>query len=257
MRLITARIVLLSLAVTCPPATMLAAQDAPVISTIVVPAVANIRGFNGVQWRTDVGIRNDQANDMEIVLTLAAAPDEPFFMTTLGAGRSLDLVDIVRQTFGMNEMISPLVVQTLGPRSPTVGATIYALRDGSLSSPELVPVVYGRSRASLQSLDDLKVNDSFRTNIGIANLSDSTAEFSLSLQRLEGRSLAIRSMSLPPGSIIQAPIQAIFPVITEGDNFRVLVESSVDDTYCYASVIDNGDHHAVFVQPLVLRVGPR
>lgn len=236
-------------------ATTLGAQT-PEVSTVVVPAVANILGLNGVQWRTDVGIRNDQASDMEIILTLAAAPDEPFFMTTVAAGQTLSLVDVVRETFGLSEMISPLVVQTLGPRSPTVGATIYAVLDGQLSSPEFVPVVYGRTPASVQSLNGLTVNDAFRTNVGIINLSDSTAQFSVSLQRLEGRSLAIRSLSLPPHAIIQAPIQALFPVITEGDNFQVLIESSVENTYCYASVVNNSDHHAVFVQPLLVRVTP-
>lgn len=232
------------------------AQNQTAVSTIVLPAVANIRGLNGVEWRTDVVIRNEHAVDLEIILTLATAPQEPFFMTALAAGQSMNLVDVVRQTFGLSEMISPLVIQTLGPRSPTVGVSIYAVGEGGLSNPEFVPVVYGRMPASLQSLDSLSVNEAYRTNIGIVNLSESPVEFSLSLQRVEGRSLAVRAMSLPPRSIIQAPIQAIFPVITEGDNFRVLIESSADSTYCYASVIDNVDHHAVFVRPLMVRAGP-
>lgn len=232
------------------------AQTAPVISTVVVPVVANIRGMNGVQWQTDVAIRNDQPTEMEIVLTLATAPDEPFFMTTIGAGQTLNLVDAVRETFGLSEMISPLVIQALGPRPPTVGATIYAVQDGKVSSPEFVPVAYGRTPPSVQSLSGLTVSDAFRTNVGIVNLSDSPAQFSMSLQRLEGRSLALRTLSLPPRSIIQAPIQALFPVITEGDNFQLLIESSVENTYCYASVVNNGDHHAVFVQSLLVRVSP-
>jgi len=69
------------------------------------------------------------------------------------------------------------------------------------------------------------------------------------LQRLPGRNVAIRKITMPPNSLVHSAIQSLFPVITNGDNFSVAVETASTDTFVYASVIENSTNIAKFVQP--------
>jgi hypothetical protein len=45
-------------------------------------------------------------------------------------------------------------------------------------------------------------------------------------------------------------IQSLFPMISKGDDFTVVIETISRDTYVYASVIDN-EHTGRFVPPRV------
>ena len=46
-------------------------------------------------------------------------------------------------------------------------------------------------------------------------------------------------------------MQSLFPMITKGDDFTVLVETSAPDTYVYASVVDNETNQTHFIQPSI------
>jgi len=57
--------------------------------------------------------------------------------------------------------------------------------------------------------------------------------------------------SLPPLSLWHSSIQSMFPLISNGDNFTVVVETSAPETHVYASVIENGTDVARFVAPTI------
>jgi hypothetical protein len=133
-----------------------------------------------------------------------------------------------------------------------VSATVYGVRGADLLSPEPIPVDYASGGYYPQrTLAGLSFSDSFRTNIGLANLGAHEATFTLALQRLAGRNLALTRITIPPNSLTHASIQSLFPMITKGDDFAVLVETGSRDTYVYASVIDNETSEAHFIQPAI------
>ena len=82
--------------------------------------------------------------------------------------------------------LSPLVIQTNARRPVTVRATAVATRGTDMYPPQPIAIHYGSVYFPVRVLHDLSFSDDFRTNIGIANLSDKVADFTMALQRVEG-----------------------------------------------------------------------
>jgi hypothetical protein len=230
-----------------------AAQE---VATAVVPVVGNVFGATMVHWKTDVEITNDTGLDTDVALELPAAPEQPMILLTLGAGQSQRFTDITAQAFGIQHVLSPLRITTAGRRSVSVRATAYAMRDdGSFVSPlQPLGVYIGPSFHPSRVLEDLAFSEEFRTTIGLVNFGESAADFVLALQRIPGRTLAVTRVRVGPNGIIHTSIQSLFPLITEGHGFSVVVETGTPETYVYASVIESADHAARFVSP---RIGAR
>ena len=96
-------------------------------------------------------------------------------------------------------------------------------------------------------------SDTFRTNVGLANLGEHEAIFTLALQR-GGRNVAVTRYRVSASALVHTSVQSLFPMITKGDDFTVLVETSAPDTYIYASVIDNETNQTHFIQPSISSV---
>lgn len=220
------------------------------VTRVVIPVVGNIVGASGVRWRSDVELRNDQGSELNVAVTLLA-PEERMMIVSLSPGQVLHYHDLVGELFGADSTLSPLIIQTEGRRSVTIHATAYGVRGSETFPPQPIAVNYGPAYYPIRVLDGLSFSDAYRTNIGLANLSGSSADFTLALQRLPGRNVAIRKITMPPNSLVHSAIQSLFPVITNGDNFSVVVETASTDTYVYASVIENSTNIANFVQPRV------
>jgi hypothetical protein len=230
-----------------------AAQE---VATAIVPVVGNVFGATMVHWRTDVEIVNDTGRDTDVALELPSAPEQPAILLTLGAGQSQRFTDITAQAFGIDRVLSPLRVTTSGRRSVTIRANAYATRDdGSFLSPlQPLGVYIGSSFHPTRVLDGLAFSETHRTTIGLVNFGERDADFILALQRLPGRTLAVSRVRVRPNGLIHTSIQSLFPLITDGSGFSVVVETPSPETYIYASVIPSEDHAARFVAP---RVGVR
>jgi hypothetical protein len=239
----------LMLLLTAGPA---AAQE---IATAVVPVAGSVVGATMVRWKTDVEIVNDTGSDVDFSMELPLAPGLAEMATHLGRGQSLRYPDVAGQLFGLDHVLSPLVVRTFGPRSVTVRASVYAIRDGESPSPlEPIQTFHGNAFYPVRILDGLAFSKDFRTNLGLVNFGQRDAEFVLALQRIPGRSIAVSPVRLRPGAMIHTSIQSLFPLISEGSGFSVVVETTAPETYVYASVIESATHAGTFVAP---RVGLR
>lgn len=230
-----------------------AAQE---VATAVVPVVGSIFGATMVHWRTDVEIVNDTGLPVDVALELPCAPEQPLILLTLAAGQSQRFSDIIGQAFGLEQVLSPLLVTTGGRRSVSVRASAYAMRDGGSFISPLQPIgVYvGPSFHPTRVLDGLAFSEDFRTNIGLVNLGSKDADFVLALQRIPGRTIALTRMRVHAGGITHSSIQSVFPLITEGSGFSVIVETLSPETHVYASVIESATHTGRFVAP---RIGLR
>jgi len=232
-----------------------AQSDVPIMTTVVVPVVGSILGLDNVRWRTDVLLRNDSRTEANVVLTLPTTPEQSSIaLPAIPPGGVVHFADIVGQAFNLDAAISPMVVLTEGRRSITIQANVYGSRGTDIIPVQPIPIDYNSSSFPLRVLHGLSFSDAFRTNIGIANLGDNAASFTLALQRVPGRSVAVSHVTLPGSSLWHASVQSLFPLITSGDNFSVIIETSAPNTHVYASVIENATDAARFVAPSVFGV---
>jgi len=227
------------------------AQTAPQSVRVVVPVVGSVIGANEVHWRTALELINDGRSEVTVAVTLMTAPDQPAMLTTIGPGERMAFTDIVTEAFGMDAVLSPLVIETLGRRSVTVHASAYGVREDKVFKPEPIAVNYGSTWYPIRVLQGLSFTDAFRTNVGLVNLGEKATTFVIGVQRLPGRNLAIARVPMPPMSMWHVPIQQLFPMITKGDDFSLVVETRDPETYVYASVVENETNSATFVQPQV------
>ena len=221
------------------------AQD---ISTAIVPVVGSVVGENMISWKTDLELMNDSSAEVTVAIEPIGHEDR-MLVETIEPGGVRRYPDLVAATFGLDGALTPLVVRTSARRSITVRAIVYGRR-GVETLPALpIPVTYTTTYAPSRVLPGLAFSDDYRTNIGLANLGTAPAEVVLGLQRLEGRTLAVRRLVLPAGTLQHNSIQSLFPLITKGGEFAVVVETSSRDVHAYASVLDNATNVARFVQP--------
>jgi len=234
-------------------AQLAAAQEMP-LSTVVVPVVGSTLGVSEARWLTDVELVNDTGAAADVAIELVAVPEAPAFFLTLAPGQVQRFTDIVGQAFGLESALSPLRVTTGGRRPISVRAHAYAVHSEDVSPMQNIDVYASTSWFPIRVLDGLAFSDKFRTNVGLLNLGDRDAEFVLALQRLAGRNVAVTQLQLAPGSLLHTSIQTLFPLITEGDGFSLVIETSSRDSHVYASVIRNSDDAARFITP---RIGTR
>jgi hypothetical protein len=234
------------------------AADAPKSVSVLVPIVGSVVGINSVRWKTDVDLYNDSRSEATVMLSLPTAADQPFILVTIPASSGQHFSDIVAETFGMAETLSPLKITTIdSSRSVRVLANVYGVHDADVSLPEPIAVTYSAAYFPLRTLNGLSFSDTFRTNVGLANLGEHEASFTLALQRLPGRNVAVTRFNVPANTLVHTAVQSLFPAITKGDDFTVVVETSSPDTYVYASVIDNETNQMHFVQPAVAALIPQ
>jgi hypothetical protein len=229
-----------------------AAETQPKSVSVLVPIVGSVVGVNNVRWKTDIDLFNDGRSEANVMLSLPTAPDQPFILVSIAPGSGQHFTDIVASTFGMDATLSPLKITTIdSARSVRVLASVYGVHDADVSTPEPIAVTYGATYFPLRALNGLSFSDEFRTNVGLANLGDHEATFTLALQRVPGRNVAVTRFNVASNTLVHTSVQSLFPLITKGEDFTVLVETSSPDTYIYASVIENETNHTHFIQPSI------
>ena len=139
----------------------------------------------------------------------------------------------------------------MGKRPVHITANAYAVHGSDITRPEPIPVVYGDASYPFRTLNNLSFSDVFRTNLGLVNLGAKEATFTLALQRVAGRNISVARIAIPANSLAHTSIQSLFPLITKGDDFNVVIETSSPSTYVYASVIENATSEARFIAPSI------
>jgi len=223
---------------------------------VVVPMVVNVRGIGDVEWRTELGLRNDTAGEVDVALTLSGVAGQPFFFTTLASGESLTFADPIAETFGLVRAMSPLLITTAGARSVTVTASIVGYAGAQRLRPQPLSPIFGPAYSTLRSLGGLEVSDSVRTNIGLVNYGETPASFSLAVQRIVDRNVATSTLIVPAQSVLQLPLQGLFPLIGEGSGLTVVVDASSNTTFCYASMLNNETQQPRLVLPAPINARP-
>ena len=225
-----------------------AAQDAEDITTVIVPVVGSVLGERQVTWKTDLDVVNDSPAEVIVALEPIGFDDRAV-IESIEPGGVRRYPDLVGAVFGLDGALVPLAVRTMGRRSVVVRATAYGTRGGETFTPLPIPVNYTYGWAPSRVLSGLAFSDDFRTNVGLVNLGSEPAEVVLGLQRIAGRTLAVQRFTIPPNTLRHVAIQVLFPLISKGSDFSIVVETPARDTHLYASVIENATNAARFIQP--------
>lgn len=225
-----------------------AAQETEDITTVIVPVVGSVVGERQVTWKTDLELINDSAAEVIVALE-PVGHDDRTIIEAIEPGGVRRYPDLVGAVFGLDGALVPLAVRTMGRRSVGVRATAYGTRGTESFTPLPIPVNYSYAWAPSRVLSGLNFSDDYRTNVGLANLGAEPAEIVLGLQRIAGRTLAVQRLTLPPNTLRHIAIQVLFPLITKGSDFSIVVETPSRETHLYASVIENTTNAARFVQP--------
>lgn len=224
-----------------------AQEDEPVYRS-VVPVVGQTMGVGGVEWRSHLAMTNPNRGEITVGLTLMGG-NEPFYFTTLAPGQTVVLGELVGSVLGSPGVISILEVMSMGAGPVSVGVEVFGYKDGELVAQQPVPVYASSLPFVSERLSGLVVNEHFRTNLGIANGGDAEATVSLSLQRIDGRTIASVIVPVGPRSLLHSPLRTFFPLLTESTDLTVIADVSHPEVIVYASVVSNTTHAAKFVAP--------
>lgn len=211
-----------------------------------VPVVGHIHGAGEVLWVTDLTLSNRTGEEQTIGLSLLTE-GEPFFVVSLDSGDSLVLTELVATLFGVAGAMGLMEVNTLGEEPVDSTVVIRGVDDSGVVASQRVPVYRVSTGPESARLRDLRVDEEFRTNLGLANASSSSVVITLSLRRSGGRAFATTTVVLGPGEHRQQPLQTFFPVLESASAVEVVAEPSGPGAVVYASVLDNETHAARFI----------
>ena len=230
-------------------ATAIAQETASV--SVIVPVVGSAVGPLETHWKTDVELHNDLKTEMTVALSLPTAKDQPVILLTIPGGGVQRFTDVAGEAFGLDNVLSPLLIQTLGHRSARVIANAYAVQGSTITKPQPIPVTDASSFFLQRTLPNIAYTPSRRTNVGLINLGETEAVLTMALRSPTGQTVSATRSVLPANAMWHLAVQLLFPGMQNGDNYSILVETGMHDTFVYASVIDNTTNEAQFVAPLV------
>ena len=186
--------------------------------SVIVPVVGSTIGPFDTHWKTDVILYNDLKSEVTVALSLPTAPDQPAMILTIPGGRAQRFTDVVGEAFGLDNVLSPLLVQTQGSRSVRVVASAYALKADTPPSPQPIPVTDANGFFQLRTLGPIAYSESRRTNIGLIHLGEREAVITLALRGPTGEVAGASRSVLPPNTMWHLAVQQLFPGIAQGDN---------------------------------------
>lgn len=221
----------------------------PRVARALVPVVGSVPGGGGTLWRTEILLTNPTGADLFVVLRLVSDPEESFFSTLIPAGESLGFSDVSQEAFGRFGILSPLLIQTLGDRSVIVHAFSFGEQQGRISAPQQIPVIYGPLPRAVMYIGPVTSDEEFRTNLGLVNIGDEPVSFTVSIQRLPGRNLAVNTLTVNPRSMVHSTLASLFPLLEEVSGVTIVVDPTAANTYAYASTIRLADNQARFFAP--------
>lgn len=237
-----------------PPPCYRGVVEGPRVS--VVAAAARTKGAGGSKWVTDLSIANP--GEVATRVTVHAqrwqansVNPEPRSWN-LTAGTSLELRDVLASAFSIDgnatlRIESDLPVVTISrtyndTSNGTFGQFARALPLGHAIGDEVV--------GHLLMLED---SPRFRTNIGVANLSDHEVSVEVEVIAADGSSIGAEILDLPPLKTIQRfrMIRDFSSSAVEGARATVRVLTPEGRVMAYATVIDNATGDPTYIEPVL------
>jgi hypothetical protein len=235
--------------------------DALEVVTSYIPAAARSRGAEGTFWLTDVAIANLSGSPTSVNIAYLikerknSSPLNEW--QDLGDGEHLMMNDIFDSLFGLDRANGALRV-TLYKRDVKITSRTYNAEGAAGTYGQFIPaltrtaaVVPGLAGVLLQ----LQQNQSFRTNIGMINVTSLRTDVEIHLKDSQGVNYGVETYTLRPFEMYQ--FDRIFNSVDAGtvDSGYAMVKVLTEGgkVISYASVVDNDSGDPIYIpsQPVL------
>jgi photosystem II stability/assembly factor-like uncharacterized protein len=233
------------------------ALDPPSVSYLV-PSSAHSRGANGAFYTTDLAVANPGAADATVTLRFlghdADGTAGPTTTLSLAAGRAVTYADVLGSLFGVESGYGALQLTSDSPALRITAFTSTPSSDGRGRVGQGVPAFDATRLArpgSPSVLVGLRDDASTRTNLVLANATQSPASVVLMLVGPDGSVLGTTNRDLPPLGMTQVPsVVAALGGAPTGEGYLVVAVATPGGAVAaYASVVDNGTNDPRTVLP--------
>jgi hypothetical protein len=247
MRNVVAALVLLTAAAT---ATNASAYDFSG-NEIFLPVVSRVAGANNTQWRTDLVVSNRNQNlATEVSMFFFQYPNGEAIQHrfTLEPMQTVTMPDVVLNAFNFQQRAGTI---WMGATNDAVEIAAHArIYNTGNAAGEFGQVIHGLPPESLSKnvwLHGLTGINGNRTNVGIANPSNTRALFSLTWYDKNGESHGSVNLGIDPWQVLL--INDIFTYVGQpaDEGMTLRVKSSTNPLYAYASIVrnDTGDAYTI------------
>jgi hypothetical protein len=227
--------------------------QAALLHETVIPGGANVVGFAGARWHTDLDLANMGGMPTMATIQLLAADQAnpaPESMTfSLAPGMSVRYADAFSELFDF-EGSGALRVLVDSPDVAVSSRTYAADENGSYGQgipahSMLRAVRYGEMGRLAGLSESGNTSDGFRTNIGLANATGAMVTVDVWLYSSDGE--LVDSIELTLSGYEQRQLNRVFPEATEV-GYAVLSTSTPGGAFfAYGSVVDNKTADPTFI----------
>ena len=219
----------------------------------VIPGGANVEGFGGARWFTDLDVANLGGMRSMVTIQLLAAdqanPAPEGVSFSLEPGASVRYRDAFAELFDF-EGSGALRILVDSPYVTTTSRTYAADEDGSYGQGipahnQMRAIHYGVMGRLVGLSESGNTTDGYRTNIGLANATGATVMAEVALYSSDHSLVDLVEVSL--AAYEQTQLNRVFPEATEV-GYAVLSTSTPGGAfYAYGSVVDNKTADPTFI----------
>ncbi len=215
-----------------------------VAGTWLLTSSARVQG-GGAFWKTDLSIRNKGTSAASVIVKFLGQSSDgrggPERSVSVPAGQTVTWRDVLSSLFGLTNDFGPILVRAstanlaiLGQTWTAGGAGTYGQSVPVLSTDELIG-------STPKSILGVRQDTFFRTNLMLANATESTAAVTVQLVSTAGAVLKTLNVSLGPLSRAQYNVGGDFGYPNLSDAVFVISSPTAGARIgAYASVIDAG-----------------
>lgn len=216
----------------------------PVAGTWLLTSSARVGGAGGAFWQTDLSIRNTGSTSASVTVKFLGNSGDgrggPERYVTIPAGQTRTWRDVLWSLFGLSSDYGPILVRSTSASLVVLAQTWTAGGGGTYGQSVPVLATSELVGSTPRSILGVRQDASFRTNLMLANATESTVSVVVQLVSTSGAVLGTKSLSIGPLSRAQLNVANDFGTSSLAD--AVLVVSSPTPgaaVGAYASVIDN------------------
>jgi hypothetical protein len=219
----------------------------------VIPGGANVEGFGGARWFTDLDVANMGGTASGITIQLLAAdqanPDPESASFSLEPGTSIRYRDAFAEIFDF-EGSGALRILTDSPSVTTSSRTYAADEDGSYGQgipahQTMRAIRYGGTGRLVGLSESGNTSDGFRTNIGLVNATSSAITVTVALYSSDNTLVDTIEVGLAAHE--QHQLNRVFPEATDVGSATLATSTPGGAFYAYASVVDNKTADPTFI----------
>jgi len=207
-------------------------------------------GAQGTFWKSDLRIYNprDEAQNVTVNFIENGILNTKTF--EIGGKNVFYSNDAIQQIFGLSDNVGNL--QIIAPQGVLATSRIYTPMGQSMTYGQFVPSTLIQTPIKAdeeQYILHLSSNEFFRTNLGLSEITGSSATVEIKLYSSDGNELGSGTFNLSPNEFKQ--LNRIFELFNTGNinngYAKVKVLSGNGSVLVYGSVVDNITGDAIFV----------